>query len=75
MVPIPKEPVEGINVKLEAVIPIEVADALDTKVRYCGVDELEVEILNAEPPEIQARPVPVEERTDPAVPTVPPAEI
>ena len=51
MVPIPKEPLEGIKVRLEAVIPIEVVDALETKVMNCGVLEVDVEILNPDPPE------------------------
>jgi hypothetical protein len=56
VVPIPKEPLEGINVRLELVIPIEVVDALETKVINCGVLEVDVEILSEEPPPLPAGP-------------------
>jgi hypothetical protein len=87
VVPIPNEPEEGIKVKLEAVIPIEVVDALDTKVTYCGVAEVDVEILNEEPPllpiilivaipEVTVTveiPEPMKLRSVAPVPTIPPA--
>ena len=69
-VPIPKLPLEGIKVKLEVVIPIEVVEALETKVINCGLLEVDVEILNEDPPEeVQETPAPVEMRIDPAAPT------
>ena len=69
-VPIPKLPLEGIKVKLEVVIPIEVVEALETKVINCGILEVDVEILNEEPPEeVQEIPAPVEMRIEPAAPT------
>ena len=71
MVPIPKLPLEGIKVKFDAVIPIEVVEALETKVINCGVLEVDVEILNAVPPEdVQETPAPVEIRIEPAAPTL-----
>ena len=70
VVPTPRLPLEAIKVKLDAVIPIEVVEALETKVINCGVLEVYVEILRLPPPAIQERPEPVEERTEPAVPTL-----
>ena len=65
-VPIPKLPLEGIKVKLEVVIPIEVVEALETKVINCGILEVDVEIP---PEEVQEIPAPVEMRIEPAAPT------
>ena len=76
MVPNPTDPLEGVNTSgWERVeIPRIDVEAPDTNDRYWNWETTEVEILKLVPPPppaaIQERPDPVEERTEPAVPTL-----